>query len=83
MHRSLLFAERNPLISFDKGVGMCVMKKQTYHSKVDQKISLPQFENLFMARKNTKHPVFKEEENIILTLKDIICHFLPLYFVWN
>ena len=31
---------------------------------------MPQFEKVFPARKNAKHPVFKEEENIILTLKD-------------
>ena len=58
-------------IPFDKGVGICVMKKQTYHSKLDQIISLPQFEKVFPARKNAKHPVFKEEENIISTLKDM------------
>ena len=56
-------------IPFDKGVGICVMKKQTYHSKLDQIISLPQFEKVFPARKNAKHPVFKEEENIISALK--------------
>ena len=28
-------------IPFDKGVGICVMKKETYHSKLDQIISLP------------------------------------------
>ena len=30
------------------------MKKQTYHSKLDQIISLPQFEKVFSARKKRK-----------------------------
>ena len=38
-------------IPFDKGVGICVMKKPTYHSKLDQIISLPQFKKVFPAKK--------------------------------
>ena len=46
-------------IAFDKGVGICVMNKQTYHSKLDQIISLSQFEKVFPARKNRKTPSFQ------------------------
>ena len=51
-------------VPFDKGIGMCVMKKGAYHQKLDKIISLPQFKKLTPKRKNEKHPVMKEEERI-------------------
>ena len=58
-------------IPFDEGMGICVMDKSTYHSKLDKIISLPQFEKVLPKRKNEKHPVLKEEEIIIETLKTL------------
>ena len=54
-------------IPFDKGVGICIMKKE-YHHKLNKIINLPQFQKLETRRKNAKHPVFKEEERV----KDIL-----------
>ena len=59
-------------IPFDKGVGICVMKKQSYHEKMDKIISLPQFEKWIKPRKNAKHPVLKEQERVRETLKTLI-----------
>ena len=58
-------------IPFDKGIGICVMDKNTYHSKLNEIISLPQFEKVLPKRKNEKHPILKEEERIIDTLKTL------------
>ena len=58
-------------IPFDKGIGICVMKKETYHMKMDSIINLPQFEKVQKKRKNEKHPVIKEEERIISILKTL------------
>ena len=58
-------------IPFDKGVGICIMKKETYHERMDDIIKLPQFEKVVKKRKNEKHPIFKEEERIINTLKSL------------
>ena len=38
-------------IPFDKGIGICVMKKETYHMKMDTIINLPQFEKVQKKRK--------------------------------
>ena len=59
-------------VTFDIGVGICVMSKETYWEKMDKIISLPQFEKHRKTRKNEVHPVFKEEERIINTLKDLL-----------
>ena len=58
-------------IPFDKGIGICVMDKKAYHNKLDQIISLPQFEKVLPKRKNEMHPVLKEEQTIIETLKTL------------
>ena len=52
-------------VPFDKGIGICIMKRGDYHSKMDKIIALPQFEKLGKLRKNAKHPVLKEEERVI------------------
>merc|ERR1711888_564566 len=56
-------------VPFDKGIGICVMKKEDYHSKMDKIIALPQFKKLDNHRKNAKHPVLKEEERVVGLLK--------------
>ena len=58
-------------IPFDKGIGICIMKKETYAAKLDAIINLPQFEQVAITRKNAKHPVIKEEERIVTTLKNM------------
>ena len=59
-------------IPFDKGVGMCIMKKTTYHEKMDTIINLPQFEKFENNRKNAKHPILKEEERVTNILKSLL-----------
>ena len=49
-------------IPFDRAIGICVMDKNTYHSKLNEIISLPQFEKVLPKRKNEKHPIPKEED---------------------
>ena len=51
-------------VPFDKGIGICVMKKGTYHENLNKIINLPQFQKLQNSRKNVKHPVLKEEERV-------------------
>ena len=65
------YLKQNNLLAvpFDKGIGICVMKREDYESKLDNIINLPQFEKITSTRKNAKHPVLKEEERIITTLK--------------
>ena len=58
-------------VPFDKGVGICVMKQEDYHAKMDTIIQLPQFEKYVKPRKNAKHPVLKEQERIHDILKDL------------
>ena len=38
-------------VPFDKGVGICLMKKETYHTKMNKIINLPQFEKVATTRK--------------------------------
>ena len=59
-------------IPFDKGVGICIMKRESYYKKMDSIINLPQFEKLRITRKNAKHPVLKEEERITNILKSLL-----------
>ena len=58
-------------IPFDKGVGICIMKQEDYHAKMDAIIQLPQFEKYVKPRKNAKHPVLKEQERIHEILKSL------------
>ena len=58
-------------IPFDKGIGICIMKKEIYESKLDAIINLPQFEEVVSRRKNAKHPVVKEEERVLTTLQQL------------
>ena len=56
-------------IPFDKGIGICIMKRETYNSKTEAIINLPQFEKVEKKRKNEKHLIIKEEERVISILK--------------
>ena len=59
-------------VPFDKGIGICLMKSETYHDKMDDILRLPQFQKVLKKRKNAKHPVLKEEERIIDFLKELL-----------
>ena len=65
------YLKQNNLLAvpFDKGIGICVMKREDYESKLDNIINLPQFEKITSTRKNAKLPILKEEERIITALK--------------
>ena len=52
-------------IPFDKGVGICLMKREDYEKKLDAILELPQFEKVILKRKNAKHPVISEQERIV------------------
>ena len=68
------FLKENNLLAvpFDKGVGICIMKKDSYDEKMNKIIKLPQFEKYVKPRKNTKNPVVKEEERIVKELKELL-----------
>ena len=51
-------------VPFDKGVGICLMKKETYEKKMSDILKLDQFAKLVKPRKNSKDFVLKEEERI-------------------
>ena len=50
-------------------IGMCVMKQESYHKKLDTILQLPQFKKINVTRKNGKHPVVKEQDRIVDALK--------------
>ena len=52
-------------ITFDKGVGICLMKKEQYHEKMNSIINLSQFEKYVKPRINAKDMVMKEEDSYI------------------
>ena len=58
-------------IPFDKGIGICLMKTETYNEKLCDITNLPQFQKVHQKRKNEKHPVMKEEERVTGTLKQL------------
>ena len=64
--------EKNLLaVPFDKGVGICLMRKEAYEAKLTTILQLPQFEKVIQTRKNAKHPVFKEEDRVRNKLKEL------------
>jgi len=67
------YLKENDLLAvpFDKGVGTCIMKRSVYNEKLTQITELPQFEKYVKIRKNAKHPLLKEEERIVNTLKTL------------
>ena len=58
-------------VPFDKGVGICLMKKEDYCSKLNDILQLPQFQKVEKGRKNEKNPLLKEEERIVEALKTL------------
>ena len=58
-------------VPFDKGVGICVMKRSVYNLKIDVILQIPQFEKWIQPSKNTINPLLKEEERIVKALKDL------------
>ena len=58
-------------VPFDKGIGICIMKREMYQKKLDVILNLPQFEKVTQTRKNAKNAVLKEEERILSTLKQL------------
>ena len=58
-------------IPFDKGTGICIMKKQTYIDKLRDILNLDQFEKVISTRKNAKDAILKEEERINTTLNEL------------
>ena len=59
-------------VRFDKGTGICLMKRKTDEQKIGQIIELPKFEKYTSDRKNTMHPVLKEEQRITNILKGLL-----------
>ena len=51
-------------IPFDKGIGICVMKKKGYSKKLNTILQLPQFEKVTITRRNGLNPILKEEQRI-------------------
>ena len=56
---------------FDKGVGICVMRKKDYNEKMDNIIQGPQFEKYVKPRKNAIHPILSEERHVKDVLKTL------------
>ena len=76
--RNILLTKRylkeNDLLAvpFDKGIGICLMSKETYETKLKAITDLPQFEKVLPKRKNVKNQVLKEEEIVTTTLKKLL-----------
>ena len=68
------YLKKNDLVAvpFDKGVGICLMKKEQYHEKMNNIISLPQFEKVVKPRRNARDSVFKEEDRILEKLESLL-----------
>ena len=58
------------VVPFDKGIGICLMKR-VYNNKLNDIIQLPQFEKQLPKRKNEKNLILKEEEKVITLLKSL------------
>ena len=58
-------------VPFDKGIGICVTKKEAYHTKLNAILQLSQFEKVTELRKNALNPVLKEENRVVKILKDM------------
>ena len=58
-------------VPFDKGIGICVMKKEAYHTKLNKILDLPQFQKITANRKNAKNPILKEHDRVVNILKKL------------
>ena len=67
------YLKENDLLAvpFDKGIGICVMSKETYTSKIKAVTDLPQFEKYIDKRSNARHPVFIEEDRVCNKLEEL------------
>ena len=72
MTRKYLKKKKLLAMPFDKGIGFCVMKAETYNNKIQQIVELPQFEKWVPKRRNEKHPVLKAEERVVELLKELL-----------
>ena len=71
MQETEIIAKHPGAIPFDKGVGICLMKKEAYEEKLSEILQLRQFEKVTDTRKNAKHANFKEEERVTTKLKEL------------
>lgn len=73
VHLTQRYLKDNKLfaVPFDNGIGISIMKVETYQEKFDYILMLPQFQKLIPKWKNEKHRVMKEEERIIGVLKQL------------
>ena len=51
-------------VPYDKGKGFCLMKEDTYRTKLEDITNGSQFEKITNTRKNARHIIIKEEERI-------------------
>ena len=51
-------------VPFDKGIGFCVMKADSYHHKLNEILQLDQFKKEVNPRKNSRDLILREEERI-------------------
>ena len=58
-------------VPFDKGIGICLMKCQSYENKLMDTPKLKQFKKMEKARKNAKEFCIKEEERINSVLEEL------------
>ena len=67
------YLKENDLVAvpFDKGVGICIMKRNMYNEKLNAILQIPQFEKYRKPRKNAQHPVLKEQERVVGVLKEL------------
>ena len=68
------YLKQNKLLAipFDKGIGICIVKIETYNEKLRAILDLPQFEKVAKQRKNEKNPILKEEERVVEFLKNLL-----------
>ena len=67
------FLKKHDLVAvpFDKGIGFCLMPRNSYEKKLEPILNLSQFEKIVNTRKNAKNPIIKEEERIVEVLKKL------------
>ena len=58
-------------VPFDKGIGICLMKCQSYEKKLMDILKLKQFKKMEKTRKNAKEFCIKKEERINSVLEDL------------
>ena len=58
-------------VPFDEGIGVCLMKCQSYENKLMDILKLKQFKKMEKARKNAKEFCIKEEERINSVLEEL------------